>query len=325
MMMFSKCSVVATLAALALSFGAGAMSQSSQEQNKKSQKDILECPTEVQKLCDQFQQVDVDQPCGQTDISQQCDQTDENQASCSSSGSQGQSDQTDEDQASCSSSGPKAKCGACVTQISCTTQAGAVDQFAQQLHPKAQVSSWYGNKQYAGQHVTYQNWAGTHWNGVRLENAHFKRVISYGSTLDNVWVHGHFKHWKFDDSHITNSTFSGKFCDVDFRNTLLENVDFVKAKFEQKHLRRSNFDGATLRSVRFINSKLSGMTFHGALLEDVSFQCSSIGDLHCFAGAKVLGQDGKWHKVTSEQLHHLGAKISCGDGALINFTQLFHY
>jgi uncharacterized protein YjbI with pentapeptide repeats len=214
--------------------------------------------------------------------------------------------------------------GATITRADCTNLCQNGATFAQ-ITPKTTLISWYVADVKIGHRVTYLNWGGITWNDIMLERMKIKRVNAFGVVWDNVYFGGQFKHLYFNNGNIQNSTFTGRYKDVDFKRTLLQNVVFLNARFEQKHLKHSNFDGATIENVSFRNCSFSGTTFRDAFLKNVTFDCSSIKETTYFSDANFWNGT-KWVKLTGDHLKQLGADLTrCKQNALNTSAWMSQY
>lgn len=89
-------------------------------------------------------------------------------------------------------------------------------------------------------------------------------------------------HADFKDSTIEMTCFNGSVLhNVNFRNCVIKDTDFIKEKgnvtdlfnadFSEAKLMTVNFSGAKLISAKFINSELNRVNFKGAILHSVDF------------------------------------------------------
>lgn len=281
-----------SLVSLVFSLSLSAFDQNQAEQGKTRK---------VSKGADQSQAQTKD--CGQGQSQSQTQSKD-----CGQGQSQAQSDQSQVSKGKISDCGTQAPapatcatavCGASIAAAGCSHHDSRL-----RMGPKSSISSWYAKDYQLGEAGIWQNWSGACWKDSRFENMGLYHVTSKGMSLNNVWVQGQFRHWDLDSSDIQNTTFSGLFEDVDYKDATLTNVLFQDAKFQRKHFRRSNFDGATLRNVQFVRSSLSGMTFKKTHLDSVTFECSQIKDADIFEGA-YLWNGHKWIKVKGDLKDHI--------------------
>lgn len=320
MMVLSKRSLLATVAALGLSLGAGAMNQQDSwqgaAQGGKIYKQAKECDSDSSDSDSSSESSDevpaqmgkgaLDKGCCSQDNSSQCG-NDAGQDACSYQQK------------------------SFINDDACWQQCGS--QFAQQVgdhhitdnkwikknFSKVECKSFASIKSH-GKRLHRKNWRHAQWSGIQSDNVNLSRVALNGSQISNANLKGKWKHVHFDGATITNSTLSGNFEAATFTGATLQNLNFVDANFGNHHLRGGDFINTTFINVNFINSNIQNMNFAGAILDNVRFPCTQIGITNVFIGAKVRVANGGFVTLTGNHLEQLGADMKQCTQGLFNIS-----